>query len=212
MNSALLNLQDVGRVVERLPKDVAGAMQREPRLWLAGGFIRAVIANEPVRDIDLFVSDEVLGGKLTGQLAKGGHRECEALAFNDKEHRIYKLTSTAEPAAEVQVCVGWHAESPAHLIAEFDFTVCKAAIWWEAGMWRSASSLAFYEHLRARQLVIDNPESVPSLMRMVRYCRRGYDVDEVTVRMIVAGECARAINGHGLLSGEERYRSNDNGS
>src|SRR3546814_7156814 len=49
---------DLRFVAQRMPKDVRELLKKlAGRLFLGGGFIRSVIAGEPVNDIDLFGDD-----------------------------------------------------------------------------------------------------------------------------------------------------------
>ena len=66
-----LNFQDLRFCVLRIPKNVRTIMQDKQwsnQMFIAGGFIRSVITNEKINDIDIFVSTvekaELLAYKL----------------------------------------------------------------------------------------------------------------------------------------------------
>ncbi len=68
-----LQPNDLHFVLARLPKDVHRLLTSHPgRMYLAGGFIRAVIAGETVNDIDLLATTQSSCARLLPCSLKAG--------------------------------------------------------------------------------------------------------------------------------------------
>ncbi len=109
---------DIKRVIYTLPSKVVEFLRRNPgRTVIAGGFIRAVIGNETINDIDIFINE---GNPLSLEpLVKG--------EFKDKHIEI------TEEGKEIQIIWRYPYKEPYEILEQFDYTVVKAAIWFDEG-------------------------------------------------------------------------------
>lgn len=176
---------DRNLVVGRLPADVA-ILIRDHRLILAGGFIRSNIAGEEPTDLDLF-----------GSSADGMNAAADALiAIRGGEEKARKIvtenaiTVVTDGRTAVQFITRWTFDGAESLLAHFDFTVARAAIWCDAeDEWDSECDPRFYVDLAARRLTYtrpDEPEAGASLLRMVKMLRRGYSIHAPSLAWLVA--------------------------
>jgi hypothetical protein len=188
-----LSSRDLPHVVESVPKDVRKLL-KEHTLFLAGGFIRAVIAGEKVSDIDLLGPD-------AGKLLEVGY--ALALSRAAKVHKTDNaLTIISPPRLPIQFITRWTFDDPVTLIEQFDFTIVKACICWDkqAKQWCSARDAGFYRVLAARRLVYTHPkrheDAGGSMLRVVKYLHRGYNIQAdslagVMSRMVGAMDVSR---------------------
>jgi hypothetical protein len=152
-----LTQRDLNFIIRNLPSDIRKLLKSTPGLILGGGFIRGVIANETISDIDLF-----------GPSKEMVHDAAKKLAF-DRSGKIHTTdnayTVLAPPRRPVQFVHRWTFDDPVKCIQSFDFTVCQAGIWWEGGElftgWHSACHDAFYSDLAAKRLVYTYPVVMP---------------------------------------------------
>lgn len=166
-----LTKEDVHFCLTRLPKDVLEILKSKP-LLLAGGFIRETIAGSKVNDIDLF-----------GYSKQDMRAIAMELAVNRKG-RLHETdnayTVISAPRMPIQFVTRWLVNKPEEYIANFDFTVCQAAIWWNGGEWQSAASPYFYPDLAARRLTYTYPKREEaaggSILRVRKFLQRGYDI------------------------------------
>jgi len=174
---AELSHTDLGNVIRRLPKDIM-TLLKEQRYILAGGFIRDVIAGMPVSDIDLFNADK-----------EKMYADGRLFATHRGDARVHvtnnAMTVLAPPRLPVQFITRWLFSDPVKCMKSFDFTVCRAAIWYvpESAVesiqviqngghgfslkgkdgevvwpgWHSVCDPRFYEDLAARRLTYTCP-------------------------------------------------------
>ncbi len=146
---------DIYRVLCKLPKDVRSLLM-EHKIYLAGGFIRAVIAGEELSDIDLFGEGrDFLEARAT------------ALALSRKG-RVYEtknaFTVLAAGRTPVQFIHRWQFHNWMDLLNSFDFTIAKAVLWYQPEMasaipgagdlpplWKSGTAPTFYPDLAAHR-------------------------------------------------------------
>jgi hypothetical protein len=181
MFSSCLRDYDVLRVTRRLDARVVNILKAYPgEVFLTGGFIRAVIAGEPVNDVDLVVKDIHVAGVVAGQL-QGDSKERVVSTEN-----AYTLTRY-RPV--VQVITRWVYDTPAAALNEFDFTVACAAVWYEGGAWRSLCHDHYYADLAAKRLVYLAPQrhedAGGSMLRLLKFYRRGYTAPLSTVAAVM---------------------------
>lgn len=178
-----LTHNDMQLVIGRIPSDIRTVMIHSP-VFVAGGFIRAVIAGEQPNDIDLFGDDAVRLQAIAERLgaARGGTFHKTKNAF----------TVLSPPRLPVQVITRWlyPMHDAERLLAEFDFTICQAAVWHHAHHgWQSLRSDDFYSDLAARRLVYTFPkreeEEAGSLIRALRFVKRGYNIQPYSLAGVV---------------------------
>lgn len=165
-----LNVFDVTRAVRMLPSEVRCALESK-KCFLAGGYIRAVIANETVNDIDLFVSTKA----DADDLVKFFQSKCDCKSFKTKN----AVTLTGMKHV-VQIIHRWTFDTPAQCIESFDFTIACSAIWYDreqVGFFSMCDDL-FYQDLAAKRLVYRNPvrneDAGGSMLRLLKFYRAGY--------------------------------------
>lgn len=170
---AVLNSDDMRHVLAMLPKDIIDLMRKCPIL-LAGGYLRARIAGETVNDID-----------LTADTSEACKAYAHVLA-TDRKGELFRTknawTVLSPPRSPVQFIHRWTFTDPDELIASFDFTISKAAVWFDrtAMAWKSVVASTFYEDLAARRLVYTfpqrNEDAGGSLLRVQKFLSRGYHI------------------------------------
>lgn len=186
-----LEKKDVSWAVRRIPEEVKDLMTRYPQqIILGGGFVRAVIANEKVNDLDLFATSATQAKLFADLLASKVGR---------KVHETDNAYSLRLPKGDfVQFIHRWTFPNPEALLDSFDFTIACAAIWAQStSKWSSLADDAFYPDLAAKRLTyrlpIRNEDAGGSLLRVLKYYQRGYRIPldslgSVLARMIVGSD------------------------
>lgn len=178
--------------VRRIPKDLRRLMAAHAgKLYLGGGFIRAVVAGEPVSDIDLFGPSkrelELMAKEL--QIARGGPEKCRLHTTKNA------ITVISQGRVTIQFITRWVHQTPEEALASFDFTVCQAMVWMDpksdlSPLWTSACAPEFYTDLASKRLRYTHPvrdeEAGGSLMRALKYQRRGYVLTIGTLAGVIA--------------------------
>jgi hypothetical protein len=211
-----LNQFDLFFIRNRLPRDVrdlliaygesavTADLTLPAKLFLAGGFIRSVIAKEEINDVDLFASNKVVAHGVANELA-------------DKfKSRVYSTdnayTVRAKPFT-LQVIHRWTFPSPEECVKSFDYTIARAAVWASASVdahgntshtWASACDPSYYEDLAARRLVYRSPvreeAAGGSLLRLLKFYRRGYTAPLDTIAAVMS-RMAVKIDHKAILAG-----------
>lgn len=183
-----LDSTDLRYVVQRLPRDIRELLSTFPnKLYVGGGFVRATIAGETPGDLDLFGGDpEFLLNVAHALLAKRP---------NARMHKSKNAITIITPnRLAVQFITRWVFNSPRDLVASFDFTVCQSALW-RSGQasndaWASCVGDRFYQDLAARRLYYTSPvreeEAGGSLLRVIKYVKRGYTIQVGSLGRVVA--------------------------
>jgi len=165
-----LMFHDLQFALRRLPYGVLKLLRDFPnKVFVGGGYIRAIIASEHINDIDLFVPSKDLGEAYATILAEGRKVYTTDNAFT--------ITKT-KPM--VQIIHRWTYETPSDLINSFDFTIAMGALWYDGGGWRSLCHERFYADLAAKRLhytaPIRNEDAGGSLLRVLKFYQRGYRI------------------------------------
>lgn len=175
--------EDLNYVVNRLPKDVKKLMRNRP-VFLAGGYIRSLIAGEKVNDVDLWGADkEQL--EITAALFAGERK----VRMMKTDNACTILTPNRVP---VQFITRWTYEDPKVLAESFDFTIASAVIWYdvEEGCWKSYCHDHFYADLAAKRLrymyPVRNEDAGGSILRMTKFLGRGYRIAPEELAGLVA--------------------------
>jgi len=180
-----LDNYDVNKVVKRIPYDLIKVMQKDEwqgKIFLAGGFIRAVIANEKINDIDLFTQDANL--LVSEFLATEAYETINA----------YTIRTLRYP---IQIVKRWKYDTAEKVINDFDFSLCQAVIYYQDNHWQSLCSERFYIDLSAKRLIYTRPireeEPAGSLIRVGKYLKKGYSIPldslaQVLARLIDKGQ------------------------
>lgn len=184
-----LDKMDVFLVNRRLPSNVIKSLKAMNGVYLAGGFIRSVIAHEEPSDIDLFVPNITVANMLAVNLVRYRPRHQEVT-----EIRTNNAITLYGGKLPIQIITRWTYETPQDLVASFDFTVCQATLWYETintvGRWHSLCSGRFYTDLASKRLVYTAPKRIEeaggSLLRVLKYQRRGYTIPLNDLGKVVA--------------------------
>lgn len=192
---------DLHRVVSFIPLAVRSVMKKD-NLYLGGGFIRELISQGPqgVQDIDLF-------GTVVNLTDGAVDLELDELFTRKMPVRkiVTKNATTLLPAVgrPVQFISRWPFKAPKDVAESFDFTVCQAVVFWDESIqkWGSIVNESFYPDLAARRLVYTSPvrieEAGGSLMRVVKFLKRGYSISPVELGRVVA----RLVSAHHHMKG-----------
>jgi hypothetical protein len=183
-----LTVGDVHLVVTRLPKDVR-EMCKKHGFIIGGGFIRETIAGGEVKDIDLFGSSE-------------GVMQAAALLLTEKRQGNKFSTGNAitvltQGRLPVQFITRWIFDTPKKCVESFDYTVCQAGVFFDSTekKWGSYAHDYFYSDLAARRLVYTFPtrdeEAGGSMMRMVKFLRRGYNIQSTAIAGVMSRSVAK---------------------
>ncbi len=181
-NFATLDLNDLHWIIRRLPATVRDELKaRGPSLILAGGFIRAVIANETVNDVDLFVPSVEVGKSVATVIAEGNQKRI---------HATQNALTVFGQKYTVQIITRWTYQRAADIVPSFDFTVARAAVWWEDEKWQSLIAGTFYADLAAKRLIYCNPDrnedAGGSMLRVLKFYQRGYRIPLPSLGAVMA--------------------------
>ena len=174
-----LNKQDLIWIVRRMPSQVFDLLKAHKTLFVAGGYIRSVIANEPIADIDLFAPS-----KDAARFA------AEAIVHIGKVHETENAFSVKLLGGmQVQFIHRWTFDTPEACIASFDFTIACAAVWNDDG-WKSLADDDFYADLAAKRLVyrkpVRNEDAGGSMLRVLKFYQRGYRIPLDSLGAVIA--------------------------
>jgi hypothetical protein len=198
----LLN-EHVVAATSQLPPSVYTQMQHlGKRVFIAGGFLRAIVARETPNDIDIFSQPGVDSKKLADQVAVT--TELGEIVELDV-HATSNAYSVDTKPVSTQVIRGWNFKTPFDCIKDFDFTICQAAIWWDVGSWNSVCSDSFYPDLAARRLRYTRPvraeaNAMTTAIRVLKFYERGYVIDTECFSRIIEhaaptkGDIAQLVN------------------
>lgn len=163
-----------------MPKSVVSLMKEEgPRLFVAGGFVRSCVANESIRDIDLFCSTKD-GAKICAQKINTRRKIHET----DNAFTIRAVRGTM-----VQFIHRWLFDAPAQCLESFDFTIACGAFWYDNG-WQSLCDDRFYPDLASKRLIYRSPrrneDAGGSLLRVLKFYQRGYRIPLDSLGAVIA--------------------------
>lgn len=198
-----LNKHDLMFALRRLPRQLRLLMQESDlrgKVFVGGGFLRSVVCNEKINDVDVFTGDAD-SAKLFAHLLvrrQFGHLFPKDVAGNPdiafyKRH-IYEtenaLTLTRFKPV-IQFIHRWTFDKPEDIINSFDFTICCAVIFVDgSGNWKGIAHDRFYEDLAARRLVYLAPvrkeEPGGSLLRVLKYYQKGFRMPLDSLAAVIA--------------------------
>lgn len=180
---------DLKWCINRLPKYVLELMKEEGNnIVLAGGYIRARITGEKPSDIDMFTKTAEAAELHAGRLAANGRGR---IINTDNAYSVVCRGLT------VQFIKKWVYDNPADIVSSFDFTIARAAMWFDAVAkeWQSTCDDNYYIDLAARRLVYCSPIRIEevggSMLRVLKFYQRGYRIPLDSL----GGVIARVITG-----------------
>lgn len=182
-----LNNYDLLFAVRRMPNPLKDLMKKNPgKIVVAGGFIRSVITGEEVQDIDLFTNAPENAPIFANELVANG-----------KNWSLYKTDNAITIRGSrptLQIIHRWTFPTPESILPSFDFTIAKAAIWFQDG-WKSLCDDNYYADLAAKRLVYTNPirdeAAGGSMLRVLKFYQRGYRIPLDSLSDVIA----RLVNG-----------------
>lgn len=173
--------ENVQYLVEKIPLGVLSVLQKlkwQNNAFIAGGFLRQPFDGVPVSDLDIWVSQgagyaDMMRDELRRVFPRATVVETEfAYTFHGKGMKL-----------PVQVIHRWRFNTPAEVVAHFDFTCCAAAMWLSGtGQWLAVADDAFAHDCMYQKLVYRVPKLAKaedvagSLLRMCKYLRKGYSM------------------------------------
>jgi hypothetical protein len=184
-----LDRNDLSFAVTRLPYEHKKIM-KEPewigKIFVGGGYIRAIVARETISDVDVFVHSK---------------KEAELLAYRLADRKDIWKTDNAftvkGKSLVIQIIHRWTFDKMEDVSNSFDFTICCAVLSYGASflykhdeaaeksdavkhIWDSYCDDRFYIDLAAKRLIyrkpIHNEDAGGSLLRVLKYYQRGYRI------------------------------------
>lgn len=158
---------DLAGIMSSIPEECSSVWElltTNPKLMLAGGFIRSCLMNEPIGDIDIF------GDELS--IEKG--KEFLQKKYGDPDP-ISSSKSTIFNG-KIQLYQQDYFTTPEELLQDFDFTICQAVVWSSAGAltWESLCSPRYYRDLLKKELHYLGQTPASSIYRALKFGRLGY--------------------------------------
>ncbi len=184
----------------RLPKALYELMKTQgPKLVVAGGFVRSCVSGEKVSDVDCFAQSKEEAALMALELA------------GKDKGRIYETDNAYtirgfKPA--VQIIHRWTFPSPVELIQSFDFTIARAAFWYENERMESICDDDFYPDLAGKRIVYRAPirdeEPGGTLLRVLKFYQRGYRIPLDSMGLVIG----RLLSGVEDINFEKRKTMN----
>lgn len=181
-----LNEFDLSFIKRRMPKKLLKLLKDHPgEVFVAGGFIRACVAGEKVNDIDCFVTSKEAANILSSRLVPA----------SGKTFRTENAVTVSGLPYPVQFIHRWTFDTPAACVESFDFTVARAAVWYDYDVhgfqkMRSICDDSFYQDLAAKRLVYRCPELIEeaggSMLRVLKFYQRGYRIPLDSLSAVMA--------------------------
>lgn len=215
-NCSALTWHDLQFALLRLPRTLTTLLKTAPwqdDVFVGGGYLRSIVAGEPVNDIDLFVTSPELAKRLANALVarvlfKKQWSECDKDQLKAVEKRIYKTDNalTLLPfTPKLQIIHRWTFAAGPSVADSFDFTNCAAVFWWglvcpdgsrgEAPAWHSYCDPRFYPDIAAKRLIYRNPvrEEEPggSMLRVLKYYQKGYRIPLDCLADVITRLCGK---------------------
>ncbi len=182
--------EDLDWCVYRLKESVREVIRTNPnRIFVAGGFIRSCVSGDKINDIDLFVPDHETAERMARHIAS-----VEGKRIRETGNAF---TVKTMPYA-TQFIHRWTFTDPVECIQSFDFTIAKAAIWFDGTEWKSACDDRFYADLAAKRLTYCSPvrdeEAGGSMLRVLKFYQRGFKVDMNSLGAVINRIATRALD------------------
>jgi hypothetical protein len=177
-----LDIYDLNSAIKRLPNNLVSLMKSEEwvgSIFIGGGYLRSVVAMEPINDIDVFVKSS---------------KDAELLAYklcSKKEDVIVTENAyTVKGKLDIQIIHRWVFENIEDVGNSFDFTVCNAVFSYNNGKWVSFCDDRFYVDISAKRIIYRNPvrneDAGGSMLRVLKYYQKGYRVPLDSLGAIIA--------------------------
>lgn len=199
---------DLQWCLRRAPRQLLAGMKKYGTdLIVAGGFIRSCVTNEQVNDVDCFCKTKEKAREIALWLVEGDEKR-----VHDTDN-AFTLKGFRTP---IQIIHRWTFDSPEAAILSFDFTIARAAFWWdplvpelpgEANGWSSVCEGRLYADLAGKRLIycepIRNEDAGGSLLRVLKFYQRGYRIPLDSLGAVLA-RLMTGVKWDEVKSGESR--------
>lgn len=192
MKTQDLDLYDLQFAVRRIPKKLRAQMIANPgKIFVGGGFLRAVVAREDVNDVDVFVTSKQEALNLADALAKA--TDPNFIPVLDRPKHIYETENALtlfrfSPA--IQIIHKWTFEDAESVVQSFDFSCCCAAVGYQDGEWFGVCSEHFYPDVANKRLRYLSPKRIEeaggSMLRVLKYYQKGYRIPLESLAKVIA--------------------------
>lgn len=177
-----LDYQDLKWAIQRLPSNLKKVMQDKEwqnNIFVGGGYLRSIVSNEKINDVDVFVKSA---------------KDAELLAYKlcDKKEDVIKTENayTIRGKVAIQIIHRWLFEKPEDVSNSFDYTVCCAVIYCDGRGFDSFCDDRFYIDLASKRLVyrspIRNEDAGGSMLRVLKYYQKGYRIPLNSLGAVIA--------------------------
>lgn len=172
-----INKSDLIFCLRRLPKkfleNIVKTEKWNNRIFIGGGFIRSVIQNEKINDVDVFVKSKDDAEHLALEIKN----ELKSVEYIHKTE--YALTLVGIYPT-IQIIHKWNFDKAEDVIKSFDFTICNAVIYYEDGKYKTHCEDSYYEDLASKRLVYTKPKRIEeaggSTLRVLKYYNKGFRI------------------------------------
>jgi len=188
-----LNRHDLRWALRRIPSELKVALQTwAGRVFVGGGFLRAIVAGEKVSDIDVFAGSTNDAYTFAELLVKLRLKLTEQPLTDEQQEKIKSSIYETDNAftlrcfhPAIQIIHRWTFPRGEEVANSFDFTICCAVLWFSTledneGHWTSYCHDSFYQDLAAKRLVYLSPErnedAGGSMLRVLKYYQKGYRI------------------------------------
>ena len=177
LENPVFTVNEYQQVINSIPEHIQEQLKTND-IIVAGGFIRDILIDLPVSDLDIFCKTEEVAKKLADYSNDGLgilKTDCSySILHNDlKVQYIYCRPYT----------------TPESLINEFDFTCCGVSLKWMGGRWDFSYITGFEEDTRDMVLVFRNADynkgNLGALSRAFRFTAKGWFLPQVEMAKIV---------------------------
>ena len=183
---------DLRKVTDSLPEEVLELLRADNGVYLAGGYIRAMLLEEEPKDIDLFFSYTNLAFLYiySSFLVNKGYS-----SFTTDN----AITFRKQGCKPIQFITRWGTMGPSQLLESFDFTIAQACVCntVDNSGFTSVVSDSFYRDILLKKLVYTSPkrneERAGSFLRMLKFLKRGYTADDETIAKVIARASTNSI-------------------
>lgn len=182
-----LNKDDFKKIMKSLPSFITGLLSSRDDVYLAGGYIRSIIMNTKVNDIDLFCKSQDACDWLNKKITSNYKYSAETL--HTKNATTYNTKDGI-----IQVIHRGFYETPEECLESFDFDMSKACLYnrrRQDGVPFVASlcSDIFYSDLASKRLTykLNSGNGLNSIYRVLRFVQSGWAIDDKNIDNVLKG-------------------------
>lgn len=176
-----LSKYDLDRAISFLPESLVTLMKKKEnwnKIFVGGGFLRAIVAGEKINDIDIFVSDKDFAKQVF-------------LELKDKYNTVETENAyTIKSKIPLQIIHRWVFNTVEAVSDSFDFTICCAAIGFNDYAYTDYCDPDFYQDLAAKRLIYRSPkrneDAGGSVIRVLKYYQKGYRIPLHSLAAVIA--------------------------